>query len=201
MDKYYMLIRKYVNATFRLLARTGWSKEVIEEVNQMLLVNGGVMTYENPRVPASLAYHLSDIVLEELDKVLGLPDVEEGVSDCKNIGTELTIVQPVCPVADLLQPFTILCARTNNTITHKRMLASVHTPLLSSLAASIRASEMSEEAEGTVSYPHLGQSQPQEVRKAVLSAVFSTAADERATEVNRRRLYQFWKEHGGDNDD
>ena len=44
MDKYYMLIRKYVNATFRLLARTGWNPEAVEEVNQMMVVNGGVMT-------------------------------------------------------------------------------------------------------------------------------------------------------------
>jgi ribosomal RNA-processing protein 1 len=35
-DKFYMLMRKYVNATFRLLAREGWSEESVDAVNRIL---------------------------------------------------------------------------------------------------------------------------------------------------------------------
>jgi ribosomal RNA-processing protein 1 len=36
MDKYYMLIRRWQNATFRLLARSGWSKEAVKRFNDIL---------------------------------------------------------------------------------------------------------------------------------------------------------------------
>ena len=81
------------------------------------------------------------------------------------------------------------------------MLSSVHEPLLASLSASIRTSAMSDEGQGTVSYPNLGRTDPNATRMGVLASMFSTAADPRATEVNRRRIYQFWKEHGGEDDD
>jgi ribosomal RNA-processing protein 1 len=44
MDKFYMLIRRYVNATFRLLAREGWSSEAVEGVNAILGAQRGPMT-------------------------------------------------------------------------------------------------------------------------------------------------------------
>jgi ribosomal RNA-processing protein 1 len=40
-----MLMRRYVNATFRLLAREGWKKEDIEAVNEILSRKGGPLTY------------------------------------------------------------------------------------------------------------------------------------------------------------
>ena len=36
MDKYYMLVRKFVNASFRLLIRTKWDAAAIEEYNLIL---------------------------------------------------------------------------------------------------------------------------------------------------------------------
>lgn len=39
-----MLIRRYINATFRLLAREEWSEEAIEGVNAILIGERGPMT-------------------------------------------------------------------------------------------------------------------------------------------------------------
>jgi ribosomal RNA-processing protein 1 len=36
MDKYYMLVRKFVNATFRFLVRTKWDSATVEEYNSIL---------------------------------------------------------------------------------------------------------------------------------------------------------------------
>ena len=36
IDKFYALLRKYVNATFRLLARERWSEDAIRRVNEIL---------------------------------------------------------------------------------------------------------------------------------------------------------------------
>lgn len=41
MDKYYMLVRRFVNATFRLLMRTEWDGLTCEEYNSMLTATGG----------------------------------------------------------------------------------------------------------------------------------------------------------------
>jgi ribosomal RNA-processing protein 1 len=43
-DKFYMLMRRYVNATFRLLAREGWSEESVDAANRILTENGGPLT-------------------------------------------------------------------------------------------------------------------------------------------------------------
>ena len=36
MDKYYMLVRKFVNASFRLLVRTEWDAAAVKEYNSIL---------------------------------------------------------------------------------------------------------------------------------------------------------------------
>jgi ribosomal RNA-processing protein 1 len=45
MDKFYLLIRRYVNATFRLLARAEWSTDAIAAVNEILGRKGGPLTW------------------------------------------------------------------------------------------------------------------------------------------------------------
>jgi ribosomal RNA-processing protein 1 len=39
-----MLMRRYVNATFRLLARTGWKEDAVRGVNEVLGRKGGPLT-------------------------------------------------------------------------------------------------------------------------------------------------------------
>lgn len=41
IDKYYMLVRKFVNASFRLLVREEWSPAVCEEYNHIIGGLGG----------------------------------------------------------------------------------------------------------------------------------------------------------------
>ena len=36
IDKFYMLIRRFVNASFRLLQRSGWKAQNVEAVNRIL---------------------------------------------------------------------------------------------------------------------------------------------------------------------
>ncbi|WVQ78924.1 hypothetical protein IAT38_001016 [Cryptococcus sp. DSM 104549] len=203
MDKYYLLIRRYVNATFRLLAREGWEKSAVERVNQVLVKNGGAMTWEDRRVPTSIATHLGDIYLEELDKALGMPEVDS---------------QPACPLTTVLLPHTLLLTRTTTPTVHTRLMDAVFTPLLTSLelASSAvnedeRPSKKAKKSEPM--YAHIvmhssageaGQqerSSPSQLRKALLKSMFVTAADGKAGESNRRKVYKVWREEGGDDDD
>jgi ribosomal RNA-processing protein 1 len=45
MDKYYMLVRRLVNASFRLLARAEWDKTACEKYNEILSRQGGPLWY------------------------------------------------------------------------------------------------------------------------------------------------------------
>ena len=41
MDKYYMLVRRFVNASFRLLLREDWDPEICKKYNEILTRQGG----------------------------------------------------------------------------------------------------------------------------------------------------------------
>lgn len=41
IDKYYMLVRRFVNASFRLLIREGWDVVAVMEYNSILTDCGG----------------------------------------------------------------------------------------------------------------------------------------------------------------
>ncbi|KAE8541763.1 hypothetical protein D1P53_001936 [Cryptococcus gattii VGV] len=207
MDKYYLLMRRYVNATFRLLAREKWEKEAIAAVNRILMKEGGVMTWEDRRVPTSISTHLSDIYLDELNKVLGLPEVDS---------------QPACPIAAVLQPHITLLARTPLSTVHTRIMSSVFSPLLTSLTLASSSLDRNDERpakrskksiEDEPMYAHVvmhscvGEGGKQErnsadqLRNAVLRAMFNEAANPKSTEPNRRKIYKVWREEGGDDDD
>lgn len=87
LDKYYMLVRRFVNASFRLLLRNDWSEEVCSEYNEILTRPGGgplwcvsafvarpnVKSATSPsdqKIPSSLGYHVCDVYLEELEKAV-----------------------------------------------------------------------------------------------------------------------------------
>jgi hypothetical protein len=45
MDKYYLLIRRFVNATFRLLMRSDWDVGFCQVYNDILTARGGPLWY------------------------------------------------------------------------------------------------------------------------------------------------------------
>ena len=45
IDKYYMLVRRFVNASFRLLIREGWDAAAVKEYNSILTDRGGPLWY------------------------------------------------------------------------------------------------------------------------------------------------------------
>jgi ribosomal RNA-processing protein 1 len=75
MEKFLLLTRRYLCATFEVLKRGGWAKEDIE-------VHVGVLAevpcnVEDLRVPNGMRFHVIDIYVDELDRV-GALEVEEG---------------------------------------------------------------------------------------------------------------------------
>jgi len=69
IDKYYLLVRRFVAAGFKLLAEEKWSAPAVEKFGRIMgKFEGGILSTNDPKVPDSLTYHLSDIYLEELKR-------------------------------------------------------------------------------------------------------------------------------------
>lgn len=197
IDKYYMLIRKYVNATFRLLAREGWESSSVARVTAILGGEHGPMCWKDIRVPSALASHLADVYLDELEVVLS--DVDEVVP---------------APIESLLAAHIALLARTRTQAVHNRLMSVVFTPALKALSepntepvevqVSRRRSAFVAADEEEMPYPHIaahgglpivgGTAATQaatkaQLKKALLAAMFKEAAQEGAVESNRRKIY------------
>ncbi|KAH8120081.1 Nop52-domain-containing protein, partial [Phellopilus nigrolimitatus] len=209
MDKYYMLVRKFVNASFRLLVRAEWDKNALEEYNDILTCKGGPLCPEDNRVPTSLSYHLADVYLTELDKSLASsPDSNP----------------PPAPLSLLLDPFLNLAALTNSNVTYQRIYGELLEPLFLALKpppsfpaethAKKRPKLLSEPAFDNIAAnacletPKEGKVEKSQVRKALLRKMFDIASGPNARETNRRKMYAVWKtamaeenESGGEDTD
>ncbi|CUA67488.1 Ribosomal RNA processing protein 1 homolog B [Rhizoctonia solani] len=195
INKYYMLIRRFVNATFRLLLKHDWEREACGAINGILQGAGGPLCPDDKTVPASLSYHLADIYLEELDKALDTND-----NDCE------------IPLVTLLDPFIHLSARTSNKITFGRMQTALFTPLLDALVACATPSPDATDSQRrkrkrpSETYPNLIESvckpktqaestaKPQDIARDVLKAVFDVAGHVDTKDTNRRKMYALWRD-------
>ncbi|GLB35896.1 putative nucleolar protein,Nop52 [Lyophyllum shimeji] len=206
IDKYYMLVRRFVNASFRLLMRAEWDRDTCKEYNDILTVEGGPLCPIDPKVPTSLAYHLADIYVEELDKALG------------TLSTSASPPLPA-PLHILLRPFLSLAAQTSTSVTYKRIQSSLLDPLLSALSPPSDEDEPPAPKRGrsivtndaSALYPNVvsnscfndprmeGKVEGPRLRKKLLRAVFELASQPETRDTNRRKMYSLWKD-GADED-
>ncbi|KAJ9094817.1 hypothetical protein QFC20_006832 [Naganishia adeliensis] len=199
MDKYYMLLRRWVNASFRLLARSQWNPIIVDRYNQILVdVTNGPLAWANPRTPASLGWHLADLWVEELDKVVG--EIEDAQA----------------PIPTLLQPFSQLLTRTNNPQTSSRLLHAVYVPILKASLPDADPQALNDRASKR---RKTSSSSPEDARAKVRGILDGndSAGDERlgrdvlgglmkeaglpdeqgVKDVNRRKVYAFVRDWGG----
>lgn len=205
IDKYYMLVRRFVNASFRLLMQVEWDKSACDEYNNILSDTGGPLCPSDIRVPGSLAYHLADIYLEELEKAL---------SNFPNPPP------PPAPLYTLLRPFLILAAQTSTSMTYKRIQSALFEPLFLTLSNPIedqpRSAKRIRLMDGdTDLYPNLVANACYEdpnaegkiggalLQKMLLRSLFEVASQPETRDSNRRKMYTLWKEmnEGDDGDD
>lgn len=148
----------------------------------------------------SLKYHLADIYLEELNKVLTWDSETDGESP------------PRAPLDTLIAPFLTLLARTPSNHTFDRVMSTVLEPLIQSLAAvgsaeppskkrrRLLGHEISSVADNScISYSRTADKSS--IHQALLKQVFSAASEQDTRDSNRRRLYKFWKNNLEDYDE
>lgn len=194
MDKYYLLIRRFVNVSFRLLIRADFEPMTCEELNDIISGPGGPLSSSDLKVPAGLGYHLSDLYLEELDKALASTPSSSKTPSALSAAA----------FQNILQPFVQLAASTSNTTLFKRVQDSVLEPVFTSVlppSASTQASDSDsdEEEDGRAKkrarqdrYPHLSDriEESERTRSALAKHIFETASQEDTLDSNRRKLYK-----------
>ncbi|KAH9913329.1 Nop52-domain-containing protein [Epithele typhae] len=200
IDKYYMLVRRFVNASFRLLIRAEWDGAACKEYNGILTQHGGPLCVDDQRVPLGLAYHLADIYAEELDKALANPPVDSPLP---------------APITTLLAPFATLLARAPTVVAYDRVQSALIDPLLDALLSEGTSEEPPSRKRprlSTETYLHLVSNsctsnpepeKPQSttaLRKAVLQQLFDIASEPDTRDASRRRLYALWKERSEDDE-
>ncbi|ETW86988.1 hypothetical protein HETIRDRAFT_306975 [Heterobasidion irregulare TC 32-1] len=205
IDKYYMLIRRFANASFRLLVRCNWNSVWCEEYNDILAGPGGPLCVNDSRVPSSLAYHLADIYLEELDKAVA-SQLKLDESDDEPTPT---------PLVTVLSPFLSLSSRTISNTTYSRIQSAILDPLFQSLST-IRSDEPPSAKRRRVlevDYASLldnacmldpkseGKMERSPLRKALLRKLFDVASEQDTRDSNRRKLYSFWKSNQDEDDE
>lgn len=148
----------------------------------------------------SLKYHLADIYLEELNKVLTW-DSEAG-GECP----------PRAPLDTLIAPFLTLLARTPSNHTFDRVMSTVLEPLIQSFAAvgsaeppskkrrRLLGNELTFVADNSC-LSNSPAADKSSLHQALLKQVFSAASEQDTRDSNRRRLYKFWKGNLEDHDD
>lgn len=67
MDKYLLLVRAYLAASFRLLARYEWQSAMVDQY--MDILSSIPLNCTDSKIPDGMRYHLIDIYVDEMDKV------------------------------------------------------------------------------------------------------------------------------------
>ncbi|KAJ1594685.1 hypothetical protein NDA11_000921 [Ustilago hordei] len=158
IDKFYLLVRRFVASGFQLLAEEGWNLDATRRFAQILgKFQGGVLSTNDPKVPDSLTYHLSDIYLDELEKVIEQVDnsqneeekqeqeqeeqeqeeqeqeeqeQEEQEQEEQEQEQEEQEDLPLIPTLELLKPFVDALATAKSKAMYERIWSNVFHPLL-----------------------------------------------------------------------
>ncbi|QNP98496.1 YALIA101S14e02014g1_1 [Yarrowia lipolytica] len=127
IDKFYLLLRRYVGFAFQRLAKEDWDETWIERHNEVM--SKIPLNPENPKIPDSIRYHVLEIYLEELAKVV-LKDKKEA----ENEEEEAELIKELfadVPVSELLEAVETLSEETKNSVVQKRCVEDVlENPLL-----------------------------------------------------------------------
>jgi ribosomal RNA-processing protein 1 len=92
MEKFLLLVRRYIGAMFSLMESQGWEGETVGE---LLVVLGEVpLEVRDAKLPNGLRYHVIDVYVDELERVGALKDggkdvpLEELLEPLRKLGKE-----------------------------------------------------------------------------------------------------------------
>ncbi|KAN0062926.1 hypothetical protein ACQY0O_004747 [Thecaphora frezii] len=127
INKFLLLMRRFVAAAFRLLAKEGWEREAVERfVELMVRPGGGPLAVNDAKLPVSIPYHVSDIYLEELEKAVTWSQEQSASEEEEKEEEDVALV----PVTTLLSPFIQGAAKAESKVTYNKIMEAVLVPFL-----------------------------------------------------------------------
>jgi ribosomal RNA-processing protein 1 len=78
MEKFLLLTRRYVGATFALLEKAGWERGLVE--SHLELLEEIPLNVDDIKLPNGMRYHVIDVFVDELERVGALEMGRVGVS-------------------------------------------------------------------------------------------------------------------------
>ena len=206
-------MRRFVASSVRLLASEGWSPAVLERWQLIWTKEGGALNATDPKVPSSIRYHIVDIWLEELSKVvLSLrQEAKAAVEASSTSSSNLSEKKNRLPLLELLQPFIRAIALTDAKVLYGKIYAGIFEPLLRA-TETIGAESLADAAHTTVlpillastngdyatgSGPDGDQdvaavarpSRIEGLRSELIKALYAEAGQETCRGSNRHKLY------------
>lgn len=168
LDKFYLLLRKFLSHMFKVLENGGWDKGLVSKFMDALKERAFLARDRHPALGVNL--HFTDIFWDEFGKFLPVPD-----------GTlEL-----------LLEPFYSILATSSDRALLKRVRENIFNVLLADARSLISKVEKEENLDGTVgSIGYLLNS------TSVAPRLFDLASAPSTTMFNRKVLYELNEEFG-----
>ncbi|GAA5879448.1 hypothetical protein JCM8547_008147 [Rhodosporidiobolus lusitaniae] len=201
LDKFYLLIRRFVHVAMQLLQREGWDERATAEYNEILTGPGGPLHVTDAKIPHSLCYHLADIFLDEVERLASANHAASPSSP------------HTLPLNSLLSPFVTTLAITPTSTIFSRLTENVLTPLLDAMlppasqppAKRRRGAPAPQRPEypGILALAAEGAGaeegeEGEQIGKAVLKRLFAEGGRPETSDVNRRRIYSFVRERDVD---
>ncbi|KNZ54511.1 hypothetical protein VP01_292g10 [Puccinia sorghi] len=190
LDKYLLLMRRFLEVGFKILQRAHWHPSSIQ------------ICVADFKTPLSITYHVTDIFLEELNRVLEkLPD------------------RPA-PIVQLLAPLIHGLSQTRaGTATSRKIIENVLDPLFANLELFISERTKLPKSSTINIYPSFETSlisstattqsvasdtprtDFQAIRKDLLCLLFQAGSDPLCLDSNRKKIYNYWYTNRGADDD
>jgi len=186
-DKFYLLMRRYIIVSLRLLAREDWDQRAIAHYNQVLIEEGGPLCVEDAKTPLSIVSHCAEVFISSLAVVAN--------------ETSSASAFPI-PLVDLIQPYIRAVCRASSKRIYDIVMDNVFEKLVDNdsemLNRSVKRRRLdAEEALSNLSGVTFKLPKEFSIRQAVLRALFDQAAQPTTAENNRRKVYALWLKHGG----
>ncbi|RUS34201.1 nucleolar protein,Nop52-domain-containing protein [Jimgerdemannia flammicorona] len=180
LDKYYLLLRKFINYSFKLLAQNEWDNGMMDDYIEIM--TAGPLNPTNAKVPDSIRYHIIDVWLEELEKVV--------VAQLSTLAEDENFD---VPTAALMQPMLNLMGRSPNNVVVKRVIESVFQAVLEKFVQELDRIEAVEDAEDEAE--DLLNDTPPYIYdiSSIRTALFATGADPITLDANRRKIYTLYR--------
>lgn len=190
VDKFYLLIRRFVNAALRLLAETAWDPTSISHFSRILTKQGGLLCPNDQRVPDSLTYHFTDVFLTDLEKVCSA-SVED---DQSSRG----------PVELLLRPIVRTAATCHSKTVYDKIMRNIVQPLDDDLLLGVKTRRRQQQEDGDEeeeekerefpSIPRASSLQSEvKFRAHLYKIIFEEASSQDALPPNRRKMYAYFQ--------